>query len=65
VVLVGVSRTSKTPPRSISPPRHPHRECAAGAGHAIRIKLETLKKTTGVSLHATPERLIQVRPNRL
>ena len=66
VVLVGVSRTSKTPTSiylanrgirtaniplvpSIPPPQ----------------ELESLSKPLVVSLHATPERLIQVRQNRL
>jgi len=66
VVLVGVSRTSKTPTsiylanrgvRTANVPLvpgipHPH-------------QLESLKKPLVVSLHATPERLIQVRQNRL
>jgi [pyruvate, water dikinase]-phosphate phosphotransferase / [pyruvate, water dikinase] kinase len=58
VVLVGVSRTSKTPTsiylanRGIRTANVPH-------------QLETLKKPLVVSLHATPERLIQVRQNRL
>ncbi len=46
-------------------PRHPHRECAAGAGHPSAHQLEHLIKPLVVSLHATPERLIQVRQNRL
>jgi hypothetical protein len=66
VVLVGVSRTSKTPTsiylanrgvRTANVPLvpgipHPH-------------QLESLTKPLIVSLHATPERLIQVRQNRL
>ena len=66
VVLVGVSRTSKTPTsiylanrgvRTANVPLVP--------GIAIPHQLETLGKPLVVSLHATPERLIQVRQNRL
>jgi hypothetical protein len=66
VILVGVSRTSKTPTsiylanrgvRTANVPLVP--------GIAIPHQLETLKKPLVVSLHATPERLIQVRQNRL
>src|SRR6266851_2125648 len=66
VVLVGVSRTSKTPTsiylanrgiRTANVPLVP--------GIPLPRQLETLKKPLVVSLHATPERLIQVRQNRL
>jgi len=66
VVLVGVSRTSKTPTsiylanrgiRTANIPLVP--------GIAMPHQLETLQKPLVVSLHATPERLIQVRQNRL
>jgi regulator of PEP synthase PpsR (kinase-PPPase family) len=66
VVLVGVSRTSKTPTsiylanrgiRTANVPLVP--------GIAIPHQLEALKKPLVVSLHAAPERLIQVRQNRL
>jgi hypothetical protein len=66
VVLVGVSRTSKTPTsiylanrgvRTANVPLVP--------GIAIPHQLTTLTKPLVVSLHATPERLIQVRQNRL
>ena len=66
VVLVGVSRTSKTPTsiylanrgvRTANVPLVP--------GIAIPRQLESLKKPLVVSLHAAPERLIQVRQNRL
>jgi regulator of PEP synthase PpsR (kinase-PPPase family) len=66
VVLVGVSRTSKTPTsiylanrgvRTANVPLVP--------GIPLPLQLETLKKPLVVSLHATPERLIQVRQNRL
>jgi regulator of PEP synthase PpsR (kinase-PPPase family) len=66
VVLVGVSRTSKTPTsiylanrgvRTANVPLVP--------GIPIPRQLETLKKPLVVSLHATPERLIQIRQNRL
>jgi regulator of PEP synthase PpsR (kinase-PPPase family) len=66
VVLVGVSRTSKTPTsiylanrgiRTANVPLVP--------GIPVPHQLEMLKKPLVVSLHATPERLIQVRQNRL
>jgi [pyruvate, water dikinase]-phosphate phosphotransferase / [pyruvate, water dikinase] kinase len=66
VVLVGVSRTSKTPTsiylanrgvRAANVPLVP--------GIPIPRQLETLTKPLVVSLHATPERLIQIRQNRL
>ena len=66
IVLVGVSRTSKTPTsiylanrgiRTANVPLVP--------GVPIPPQLETLKKPLVVSLHATPERLIQIRQNRL
>ena len=66
VILVGVSRTSKTPTsiylanrgiRTANVPLVP--------GIAIPHQLESLTKPLVVSLHATPERLIQVRQNRL
>lgn len=66
VVLVGVSRTSKTPTsvylanrgiRTANVPLVP--------GIAIPRQLESLKNPLVVSLHAAPERLIQVRQNRL
>jgi [pyruvate, water dikinase]-phosphate phosphotransferase / [pyruvate, water dikinase] kinase len=66
VVLVGVSRTSKTPTsiylanRGIRTANVP---LVPGIPHPHQ--LEILKKPLVVSLHATPERLIQVRQNRL
>jgi [pyruvate, water dikinase]-phosphate phosphotransferase / [pyruvate, water dikinase] kinase len=66
VVLVGVSRTSKTPTsiylanrgiRTANVPLVP--------GIPPPHQLEHLTKPLVVSLHATPERLIQVRQNRL
>ena len=66
VVLVGVSRTSKTPTsiylanrgiRTANVPLVP--------GIPVPPQLETLTRPLVVSLHATPERLIQVRTNRL
>lgn len=66
VVLVGVSRTSKTPTsiylanrgvRTANVPLVP--------GIPIPHQLETLKKPLVVSLHASPERLVQIRQNRL
>ncbi len=66
VVLVGVSRTSKTPTsiylanRGIRTANVP-----LVAGLPLPPELEVLAKPLVVSLHATPERLIQVRTNRL
>src|SRR6266567_8083085 len=66
VVLVGVSRTSKTPTsiylanRGVKTGNVP-----LVPGIEIPHQLETLAKPLVVSLHATPERLIQVRQNRL
>jgi regulator of PEP synthase PpsR (kinase-PPPase family) len=66
VVLVGVSRTSKTPTsiylanrgiRTANVPLVP--------GIPLPHQMEYLSKPLVVSLHATPERLIQVRQNRL
>jgi regulator of PEP synthase PpsR (kinase-PPPase family) len=66
VVLVGVSRTSKTPTsiylanrgvRTANVPVVP--------GIPLPHQLEHLSKPLVVSLHATPDRLIQVRQNRL
>jgi regulator of PEP synthase PpsR (kinase-PPPase family) len=66
VVLVGVSRTSKTPTsiylanrgiRTANVPLVP--------GIPLPHQLEHLTRPLVVSLHATPERLIQVRQNRL
>jgi len=66
VVLVGVSRTSKTPTsiylanrgiRTANVPLVP--------GIPVPLQLEASTKPLVVSLHATPERLIQVRQNRL
>ena len=66
VVLVGVSRTSKTPTsiylanrgvRTANVPLVP--------GIPVPVELESLSRPLIVSLHATPERLIQVRQNRL
>jgi [pyruvate, water dikinase]-phosphate phosphotransferase / [pyruvate, water dikinase] kinase len=66
IILVGVSRTSKTPTsiylanRGIRTANVP---LVPGIPHPHQ--LETLTKPLVVSLHATPERLIQVRQNRL
>jgi len=66
VVLVGVSRTSKTPTsiylanrgiRTANVPLVP--------GIPLPHQLESLKRPLVVCLHAAPERLIQVRQNRL
>src|SRR5512141_606392 len=66
VVLIGVSRTSKTP-TSIYLANRGIRTANVPLVPSIPIphQLETLKKPLVVSLHATPERLIQVRQNRL
>src|SRR3979490_2567341 len=66
VVLVGVSRTSKTPTsiylanRGVKTSNVP-----LVPGIPLPRELETLKKPLVVSLHATPDRLIQIRQNRL
>jgi regulator of PEP synthase PpsR (kinase-PPPase family) len=66
IVLVGVSRTSKTPTsiylanrgvRTANVPLVP--------GIPVPHQLEKLKKPLVVNLHATPERLVQIRQNRL
>src|SRR5436305_13373584 len=66
VVLVGVSRTSKTPTsiylanrgiRTANVPLVP--------GIPLPHQLESVTKPLVASLHATSERLIQVRQNRL
>jgi regulator of PEP synthase PpsR (kinase-PPPase family) len=66
VVLVGVSRTSKTP-TSIYLANRGVRTANVPLvlGIPVPRQLETLKKPLVVSLHASPERLIQVRQNRL
>lgn len=66
VVLVGVSRTSKTPTsiylanrgvRTANVPLVP--------GIPVPPQLEKLRKPLVVGLHASPERIIQIRQNRL
>jgi len=66
VVLVGVSRTSKTP-TSIYLANRGVRAANVPLvlGIPIPRQLEALKNPLVVSLHASPERLIQVRQNRL
>jgi regulator of PEP synthase PpsR (kinase-PPPase family) len=66
VVLVGVSRTSKTP-TSIYLANRGVRTANIPLVPNIPVprELETFSKPLVVSLHATPERLIQVRQNRL
>jgi len=66
VVLVGVSRTSKTP-TSIYLANRGIRTANVPLVPRIPIppQLETLTKPLVVSLHASPERLVQVRQNRL
>src|SRR6202000_3205154 len=66
VILVGVSRTSKTP-TSIYLANRGIRTANGRLVPGIPIphQLESLTKPLVVSLHATPERLIQVRQNRL
>ncbi len=65
VVLVGISRTSKTPTSSSGQPRnkdhqYPHRAAnpASAAAREDRVPLV-------VGLIATPERIVQIRQNRL
>jgi regulator of PEP synthase PpsR (kinase-PPPase family) len=66
VVLVGVSRTSKTPTsiylanRGVRTANYP-----LVPGIPVPPQLEALKKPLVVGLHATPERIIQIRQNRL
>lgn len=66
VVLVGVSRTSKTP-TSIYLANRGIRTANIPLVPSIPVppELESLSHPLVVSLHATPERLIQVRQNRL
>jgi len=66
VVLVGVSRTSKKT-TSIYPANRGIRTANIPLVPGIPVppELETLNHPLVVSLHATPERLIQVRQNRL
>ena len=66
VVLVGVSRTSKTP-TSIYLANRGVRTANVPLVPTIPVPLEltALKKPLVVSLHANPERLIQIRQNRL
>jgi regulator of PEP synthase PpsR (kinase-PPPase family) len=66
VVLVGISRTSKTP-TSIYLANRGIRTANVPLVPNIPIphQLETLKRPLVVSLHATPDRLIQIRQNRL
>jgi regulator of PEP synthase PpsR (kinase-PPPase family) len=66
VVLVGVSRTSKTP-TSIYLANRGVRTANIPLVPSIPVppELESLSHPLVVSLHATPERLIQVRQNRL
>jgi [pyruvate, water dikinase]-phosphate phosphotransferase / [pyruvate, water dikinase] kinase len=66
VVLIGVSRTSKTPTsiylanrgvRTANIPLVP--------GVALPATVETLKQPLVVGLYATPERIVQIRQNRM
>jgi [pyruvate, water dikinase]-phosphate phosphotransferase / [pyruvate, water dikinase] kinase len=66
VVLIGVSRTSKTPTsiylanrgvRTANIPLVP--------GVALPTTVETLKQPLVVGLYATPERIVQIRQNRM
>ncbi|MET0605266.1 MAG: pyruvate, water dikinase regulatory protein [Beijerinckiaceae bacterium] len=66
VILVGVSRTSKTPTsiylanrgiKTANVPLVPH--------IALPVQLETIRKPLVVGLVATPERIVQIRQNRL
>jgi [pyruvate, water dikinase]-phosphate phosphotransferase / [pyruvate, water dikinase] kinase len=66
VVLVGVSRTSKTPTsiylanRGIKTANIP-----LVPGMAVSAQLENLTKPLVVGLYASPERIVQIRQNRL
>jgi [pyruvate, water dikinase]-phosphate phosphotransferase / [pyruvate, water dikinase] kinase len=66
VVLIGVSRTSKTPTsiylanRGIKTANIP-----LVPGLPLPTKVETLKNPLVVGLYATPERIVQIRQNRL
>jgi [pyruvate, water dikinase]-phosphate phosphotransferase / [pyruvate, water dikinase] kinase len=66
VVLLGVSRTSKTPTsiylanRGVKTANIP-----LVLGMPILLHLETLKHPLVVGLYATPERIVQIRENRL
>ena len=66
VVLVGVSRTSKTPTsiylanRGVKTANVP-----LVPGVPLPTRLETLKRPLVVGLYATPERIVQIRQNRL
>src|SRR6201995_1206091 len=66
VVLVGVSRTSKTPTsiylanRGVKTANIP-----LVPGVALPATVETLKQPLVVGLYATPERIVQIRQNRL
>jgi regulator of PEP synthase PpsR (kinase-PPPase family) len=66
VVLVGVSRTSKTPTsiylanRGVKTANVP-----LVPGVPLPARLEALKRPLVVGLYATPERIVQIRQNRL
>src|ERR1700741_4583130 len=66
VVLVGVSRTSKTPTsiylanRGVKTANVP-----LVPGVPLPSRVEALKHPLVVGLYATPERIVQIRPNRL
>ena len=63
IVLVGISRTSKTPTIDLSrQSRLQDRQCAAGSGHGrCRRQLEAPTKAFVVGLVASAERIAQVR----
>ena len=67
VILVGISRTSKTPTAHLSrQSRHQDRQHPAGAEHpAAAGARERAKKPLIVGLVASPERIVQIRQNRL
>jgi regulator of PEP synthase PpsR (kinase-PPPase family) len=66
VVLVGVSRTSKTPTsiylanRGVKTANVP-----LVPGVSLPARVEALKRPLVVGLYATPERIVQIRQNRL
>ena len=66
VVLVGISRTSKTPTSIYLANRGVKTENVPLVPNVpLPSNLETLKKPLVVGLYATPERIVQIRQNRL
>ena len=67
VVLVGVSRTSKTPTSIYLANRGVKTaQCAAGAGHSVAAAARDAQASAGGrALCDSPERIVQIRQNRL